>query len=282
MQIENFKLASWLIINQAEAGQPVSFDINGKTEILLPSSISYSDTPAFFDVDEDGYVDLLAGKGDGALEYHRNKGDNTFELIDASFLGIERDFSQERIYLVASISDIDINGEADLITTDYSGEGRVYFDFQQQIEMEPVFVDLSYKNDLTNTEESIKFDLHAWISSADLFGQGTESIVVGGVRGGLQLFRNTSTGTPGGSDQPIEVNIYPNPVISPSGLNIKANQNLTVELVSVLGQEVIKPFTVKKFITSNLDVGHLRTGMYILRANNDAGMVSSQLFLILR
>ena len=259
-----------------------SFDINGKTEILLPSSISYSDTPAFFDVDEDGYVDLLAGKGDGALEYHRNKGDNTFELIDASFLGIERDFSQERIYLVASISDIDINGEADLITTDYSGEGRVYFDFQQQIEMEPVFVDLSYKNDLTNTEESIKFDLHAWISSADLFGQGTESIVVGGVRGGLQLFRNTSTGTPGGSDQPIEVNIYPNPVISPSGLNIKANQNLTVELVSVLGQEVIKPFTVKKFITSNLDVGHLRTGMYILRANNDAGMVSSQLFLILR
>ncbi|MCK5701976.1 MAG: VCBS repeat-containing protein, partial [Cyclobacteriaceae bacterium] len=170
MQIQDFKLASWLIINQAEAGQPVSFDINGKTEIQLPSSMAYSDTPAFFDVDEDGYPDLLAGKGDGALEYHRNKGDNTFELIDPSFLGIERDFSQERIYLVASIGDIDLNGEADLITTDYSGEGRVYFDFQQQIEMEPVFVDLSYKNELTKTEESIKFDLHAWISSADLFG----------------------------------------------------------------------------------------------------------------
>jgi hypothetical protein len=282
MQIQNFKLASWLIINQADVGQPVSFDINDKKEIQLPSTMSYSDTPTFFDVDEDGYADLLAGKGHGALEYHRNKGDNTFELIDPSFLGIERDFTRERIKLVASIGDIDLNGDADLITTDYSSEGRIYFDFQKQIETEPLFVDISYKNDLTNEEESVKFDLHSWISSADIFNQGTESIIVGGIRGGLQLFRNTSIGTPGVSDKPIEVNIYPNPITDPSGLNIKANQDLTVELVSVLGQSIIEPFTVKKFITSNLDIGHLRNGAYILKSNNDDGMVSSQLFLILR
>ncbi|MCK5469258.1 MAG: T9SS type A sorting domain-containing protein, partial [Cyclobacteriaceae bacterium] len=282
MQIQDFKLVSWLIFNQADSGQPVSFNINEKKQIELPPSMAYSDTPTFFDIDEDSYVDLLAGKGDGALEYHRNKGDNTFELIDASFLGIERDFSQERIHLVASIGDIDMNGEADLITTDFSGEGRVYFDFQKQIDTEPTYVDLSYSNGLTNKEESIKFDLHSWISSADLFNQGTESLIVGGVRGGLQLFQNTSFGTPGDSDKSIEVNIYPNPITNPSGLNIKANQNITVELVSVLGQRIIAPFTVKKFITSNLDVGHLRNGAYILKSNNDDGMVSSQLFLILR
>lgn len=282
MQIQDFKLVSWLIFNQADSGQPVSFNINEKKQIELPPSMAYSDTPTFFDIDEDSYVDLLAGKGDGALEYHRNKGDNTFELIDASFLGIERDFSQERIHLVASIGDIDMNGEADLITTDFSGEGRVYFDFQKQIDTEPTYVDLSYSNGLTNKEESIKFDLHSWISSADLFNQGTESLIVGGVRGGLQLFQNTSFGTPGESDKSIEVNIYPNPITNPSGLNIKANQNITVELVSVLGQRIIAPFTVKKFITSNLDVGHLRNGAYILKSNNDDGMVSSQLFLILR
>lgn len=282
MQIQNFKLVSWLIINQADSGQPVSFDINGKEEITLSSSLSYNDTPTFFDVDEDGYVDLLAGKGDGALEYHRNKGDNTFELIDASFMGIERDFSQKRIYLVASIGDLDMNGEADLITTDYSGEGRVYFDFQKQMDTEPAYVDLSYKNGLTNKDERIKFDLHSWISSADMFNQGTESIIVGGVRGGLQLFRNTSKGNPGESEKSIKVNIYPNPITNPSGLNIIANQDITVELVSVLGQKIIEPFTVKKFTTSNLDVGHLRNGAYILKSNNDNGMVTSQLFLILR
>ncbi|MCK5277571.1 MAG: VCBS repeat-containing protein, partial [Cyclobacteriaceae bacterium] len=172
MQIQDFKLVSWLIFNQVDSGQPVSFNINEKKQIELPPSMAYSDTPTFFDIDEDSYVDLLAGKGDGALEYHRNKGDNTFELIDASFLGIERDFSQERIHLVASIGDIDMNGEADLITTDFSGEGRVYFDFQKQIDTEPTYVDLSYSNGLTNKEESIKFDLHSWISSADLFNQG--------------------------------------------------------------------------------------------------------------
>lgn len=283
MQIQNSELISWLFINQAAADQAVSFDINIKEKIQVGDDVmNHGDSPVFYDVDEDGALDLLLGKADGALEYHGNKGDNTFELLDPAFLGIERDFMFERKSLVATISDLDLDGKADLITTDYSGEGRVYFDFQQQIETEPRYVDLMYNNGITNQREGMRFDAHSWVSTADLFNAGTESLIVGGVRGGLQLFRNTSMANPGGSDGSIEVNIYPNPIKGSAGLQINANQDLTVELISVLGQRIVAPFSVKKFITSSLDVGHLRNGAYILKSHNRDGRISSELFLILK
>ena len=61
-------------------------------------------------------------------------------------------------------------------------------------------------------EEQLKFDQKSWVATADLFNQGTESIIVGGVRGGLQIFENTSIGSNGGNNKPIEVKIYPNPI----------------------------------------------------------------------
>lgn len=282
MQIQNSEMISLLFINQADADQTVSFDISNREEIQLKDIIHHGDSPAFFDVDEDGNVDLLLGKSDGALEYHRNTGDITFELIDPAFLGIERDFLSERKNLVASIGDLDLNGKADLITTDYSGEGRVYFDFLQQMDTESRYVDLMYNNDITDRGEGMRFDAHSWASSADLFHSGTESLIVGGVRGGLQLFRNTSFGNPGENDGSIDVNMYPNPIKGATALHIHANQDLTVELISVLGQRILAPFSVKKFITSSLDVGHLRNGAYILKSHNQEGRVSSELFLILR
>jgi hypothetical protein len=282
MEINDTDLISWLFINQAEADQPSSFDLNIKVEIQFQDIIKNGDSPAFFDVDEDGNVDLLLGTVEGALEYHSNNGDNTFELISPAFPGIERDFLGERKNLVASIGDLDLNGKADLISTDYSGEGRVYFDFQQQMEGESTYVDLTQNNSITDRGEQMRFDSHSWVSSADLYNAGTESLVVGGIRGGMQLFRNTSTGNPGGSDGAIEVTIYPNPIHGTSGLHLKANQDLTVELISVLGQSIMAPFSIKKFTTSSVDVAHLRNGAYILKSQNKDGGTSSELFLILR
>ena len=279
---QDFKLSSWLFINQAEPGQSLSFDINIKQEIHLPSTTTYSDSPTFFDVDEDEYIDLLMGKSDGALQYFRNKGDNTFDLVNPSFLGIDRDFSQERRNLVASIGDIDLDGEADLIATDSRGIGRIYFSFQRQMDIEPESIEIAYENSLFEIEEPVKFDQKSWLTSADLYNQGTESLIAGGVRGGLQLFQNTNTGNQGGDNSSISVNIYPNPIFDLSGLSIKSNQDVTVELISLLGQRMLEPFKVKKFLTTVLDVGNMNVGAYILWYKNDSGEASSQLFMILR
>ena len=281
MRIPNI-VESWIFFNQAEAGQSVSFSFENREQLVLPEAMTISDSPTFFDVDEDGYADMLNGKGNGALEYYQNNGDNTFSLVDAAYLGIDRDFSQEKRNLVASIGDVDANGQADLIATDSRGVGRVYFDFQQQRDGSYFFVDLVYTNSITEKIEPLKFDQKSWISSADIFNKGNESIVAGGVRGGLQMFENMSAGSGGDGKTEIIVNIYPNPLGNYDALQIDVNQNVKIELISILGQQMIGPFDVTKYVTASLDLAHLRSGTYILRSENENGVQSSKLLMILK
>jgi len=98
----------------------------------------------------------------------------------------------------------------------------------------------------------------------------------------LQFFKNTSTGGSGENPAELNVNLYPNPLFNTSELNIKANQDVTAELISVLGQLIKTPFAVKKYTGTVLDIGNLRNGPYILRTVNDHGASLSQLFLIHR
>jgi hypothetical protein len=281
--LRDFKKQSWLIPNNASYGQAMDFDINARVQIQLPDDASIGDTPHFYDVDSDGYPDLLLGKQSGALEYYRNKSDNTFQLEDPSFLGIEIDFSRERLNLVAAVGDLDQDGKSDLMVTDASGLGRIYFEFQDQMDDDtPMSISMVYKNILTEMEEDVKFDSKTWLASSDIFNQGKVSIVAGGVRGGLQIFNNTSIGNGGNNPNALEVRLYPNPLFNSDELNIKSNQDVTIELYSVLGQKMRESFSIKMFSRTILDVGNLRNGPYILRTISDGGASQSQLFLIQR
>ncbi len=277
---QNFTPQSWLLTNQSPADQAAHFDVSDKQEIILPNTVSSGDNPTFFDVDADGQVDLLVGKKSGALEYYKNKSNLQFELANAEFLGIGRDFSLEKTNLAATVADLDGNGLADLITTDHRGIGLVYFDFQLHMNDTPDPVALVYKSGITMKEEPLSFDTKSWVSGADVFGQGTQSIVVGGIRGGLQLYKNTSTNGGQNGQKSMDIHIYPNPVENTSEVNLYANQNLTIELLSMLGQQMRAPFPVEKFTNSILNVGNLPNGSYILKSTNASGIVSSQLLMI--
>ena len=274
------KVISWVFINQAKVGEPFSFDPDRKQRIDLPETTTISDHPTFYDVDQDGYVDLLLGKSAGALEYHKNDGDNSFSLIDPAYLGIERDFSLERLNLVASIGDLDLNGKSDLIATDSRGLGRVYFDFQSQTG-DYISVDLVQKNEISDELEPLTFDKVSWITSSDVHRRGKESLIAGGARGGVQFFQSTSIDDGnGGSD--LEVKIFPNPISDQTGLHINTDQDVEVELISMLGQTIIRQFHVERFTNAVLDVNHLRNGTYILRARAVTGASKSLLLMILR
>ncbi len=277
---QNFKLESWVFLNNAAAGAPVDFNFSSKTLFTLPATAGPGDSPAFADVDGDGYIDLLLGKRNGALEYYRNKSDNSFELIDGAFLGIERDFSQQRLNLVASVVDVDLDGKHDLIVTDATGEGKIYFEFKDW-GTNADFVELAYQNSVTAQNEKVKFDSRAWVTAADLFGLGSQSLIIGGIRGGLQFFKNNETGS-AGNDTKVEVKLYPNPVFQSQNLSIKSNRDVTIELISLLGQRLSEPFMVRKYNMAMLDVSHLVNGPYILRSVASDGVSSAQLLLIQR
>ncbi len=282
MRYQDFKESGWYILNEAGVGSPFVFDVNKRQVFTLPERFEPGDTPSFFDVDSDGNPDLLVGKKNGALEYHRNSGDNTFVLEDPDFLGIERDFSGLRVKLTAFPADLDMDGKADLIVANSTKTARVYFDFQEQIDMEPDFVGIVMKNEVSGREEPILFDDHTWIAGADFYGKATMSLIAGGVRGGLQMFMNPEGSNGGGQGPVLEVKIYPNPISATPGLHIRSNRDVSVEVLTVLGQQVIKSFPVKKFSTVSFDTGFLRNGTYILKAVTDSGAVNSQLFLVLR
>ena len=272
---------SWVLINQAERGAPFSFDINEKERINLPETATVNDNPTFFDVDEDGFVDLLLGKNGGALEYYKNSSNNSFSLIDPAFLGIDRAFTLERLNVVASIADLDRNNKADLLATDSRGIGRVYFDFQNQSDPYTA-IELVRKSEITENHLPLIFDKVAWISSANLSNNGSESMIVGGSRGGLQYFYNTSIGSGGNGGTELVINIYPNPIGDPTGLHINSNQDVAVEIISMLGQRVLDPFKVQRFSTVILDVAHLQNGTYIARTESESGGSKALLFMILR
>ncbi|MDZ7607718.1 MAG: T9SS type A sorting domain-containing protein [Cyclobacteriaceae bacterium] len=269
-----------IILNTAEANKPVQFDPDNLIPLPIPSSAEMGDSPCFYDVDEDGFTDLLLGKKNGAMEYYRNNGSNVFILEDAAYLDIERDFQQYRLNLVASVSDIDGNTTPDLLVTDARGMARVYFDFQSQPENGAESINIVLKNPDNNKEDTVRVDSKTWISGADLFGLGSSSLIVGGARGGLQFFKNPAEGI-GENESKIVLRMYPNPVYGSNGITFRADRDLQANLLTILGQQVLSPFTINKYQDTFLETATLGNGIYILSVNDNSGNRTAQLLMIM-
>jgi hypothetical protein len=275
----SYKPECRIILNTAAADKPAQFDSANPITLSIPSSAEMGDSPCFYDVDGDGYTDLLLGKKNGALEYYRNSGNNTFTLENAAYLDIERDFQQYRLNLVASVSDIDGNTIPDLLVTDARGMARVYFDFQSQPENGAEAISIVLTNPNDNQEDTARFDSKTWISGADLFNLGSSSLIIGGARGGLQFFKNPAVGI-GENESDIVLRMYPNPVHGISTVTFRADRDLQANLLTVLGQQVLATFTIGKYQDTFLETATLRNGIYILSVNDDAGNRTAQLLMV--
>jgi len=271
-----FDVYTYVFCNTAAEGMPNEYHFEDRRELEIP--ITMNDNPEFFDVNEDGLIDLLIGKQNGALEYYINEGsvgDEQWVLEDGEFLGIGRDFTLERIALAATVCDIDSDTEADLVTTDYRGMGQVYFSFQKNMENAiPVFV--GSRNTFVDEVLPVIFGWKSWIISGDIYGEGTESIMAGGARGGIQIFRNLESGS-GPNHKPAEIHLTygPNPVGSDMKINLRSNQDVEVEVLNILGQKTGPSFQLSKYVNYVLQLNFPASGIYILKATNRHGMVQS-------
>ena len=139
--------------------------LNISTEYeLLDIELKTNDTPFFTDVNDDGLIDLLIGKSTGRLEYHKNQGNDEspyFVLEDPAFLDIDDDFIEFKINLVPFVIDIDLDGNDDLITTDYTGVMTVYLDYKN--DPEPMY-EIVY-NEKSASSGTSEFGHHTWKSS---------------------------------------------------------------------------------------------------------------------
>jgi hypothetical protein len=283
VEFNSFSYKSYLMLNTAGPGAVYAFDKDGRRNLDLPMTLR--DNPEFFDMEDDGLIDLLVGKQNGALELYRNTGsigNEVFELVDGEFLGIGRDFTLERINLVARVSDIDLNGNPDILTTDYRGVGNIYFDFlESEIGGSPLPIVIGFENELDGEIESIDFDQRSWPIAGNLFNEGNESIFAGGARGGIQIFRNLEMGSgPGEGEEGVQLEIYPNPVTPDYLLTLRSNSNVEIHIIDVLGRLVRSPFAIRKYVRYSMSLNHLSSGIYIIKAIDGRGNTTSERLMV--
>jgi len=284
------------ILNAAAASQPASFSA-ARASYFKPQGAAGSgglparqgDTPCFFDVDGDGYVDLLLGTNDvqetgGSLRYFRNQGpaaggnvDNLFVLANANY-GQLLDNGSRPPYLAPAVADFNGDGKPDLLTLTGRGTVMLYSDFRSQ---NGTFVGTNelFFNNLTSQYEPARlgkgFILRFAAAAADLNRDGRPELYVGTETGGLvsYLGRNgTVLASHPEAAAALALSLFPNPAAQAA--TAETAQPTRVRLFDLAGRLVRAASPLAR--THRLNLAGLAPGLYVVQATAADGTSTSQ------
>lgn len=259
------------IPNAAQPNQPFSF--SRANQVLLGLDINATDSPYFYDLDNDGDLDLLLGtqkigfsSASGAIHYIKRVGANpvnysSWQLFNDNFGQIARLSGREHVCPV--IADVDHNNQADLITSDDSGVLRIYPNALANPSAALTSYSAILPNNLLGTTLETDFGPALQISATDLDNDQKPEIVVGTGGGGLLYLKNNSQ--PLGISEALEqvqVKVFPNP--ASSYVKVTARERIQVALFNATGQELLQsngPAATEQ----ELDLINLKPGIYFLK-----------------
>ena len=238
-------------------------DFNSAPLKKLDFSLTSSENLYVTDINADGLPDILAGRSEGNLEYWKNTGiagAPLFVLENESFLGFNT--SQMNQNLTCAIADLDGDGKTDFAIGDQSGKLGIISDFQnaRATENEPE------KNIVFNSTLKMYSEKNLggriWPAVVNLFNANKPAIVVGNILGGIHILNHDE-----GSSLPEEpvVNVYPNPIGKNEMLNIQTDRPGTLQLFSVLGQELSLAVGLNANQVYRYTLPPLAAGLYLLK-----------------
>ena len=245
------------VIFQNETG----LDLNS-TITVEDVFIGFGYTVHLADIIGDNYPDLLVGKSSGGLILYKNIGagrNPQFQLEDNAYLGIGDDFF--RSALRVHVADVDNDNQQDLITSDLSGNIRVFSDL---VNNDGDFDSLSVYNSLDQNFEDVYFGKRNNLVFAPLYNDDYPALVLGTVSGGIRIFRNNEE-LPVQSSGELVFQVYPNPNQSRQ-LYIKTNQNISISITTLSGQKVLEGQSYQAFSNQAINVSTLEDGIYIFSA----------------
>ncbi len=134
-------------------------------------------TPTLADVDHDGDLDLFVGEGSGTINFYRNDGTKQqpkFVLVSDEYAGIEAGRRS-----APALMDVDGDGDLDLLVGNESGVMQLYRN--------------AGTHSARDFRQDSSFVLHGSFNAipavADMDGDGTPELLLGGSGGGVQLWK---------------------------------------------------------------------------------------------
>ncbi len=238
----------YYVINKGQK----SLNFDGQAPIEVDFSMTSAENLCLFDVDGDTWIDILAGRTNGAIQYWRNTGspgDPQFELEDPEFLGIGSDgFRQSPACL---ISDLNADGRPDFGFEYRSGELAIIDDFEHGSQDDAITDIIS--DPMTSTFRAFNLGGRLRPVAVNLFESSKPSIVVGNVLGGLRLLRNEN-----------EFVMFPNPV-GEDVVNLQVETTTIVEIYSSSGSRLGRALLEPGQQPETFLLPPLAAGLYILR-----------------
>ncbi|RZK44484.1 MAG: T9SS type A sorting domain-containing protein, partial [Hymenobacter sp.] len=253
------------------------------------------DTPCFFDVDGDGFVDMLLGTNDATagaarLYYYRNQGagaapNSLFTLANNDYGSLRGSNGARLINLSPAVADFDGDGNPDLLTTDGNAAVRFYSNFRAQGAQFAERTDLFY-NSLTSTYAAARLGrgtlLHFRPAAADLNQDGTPELYIGTETGGVVSYlpgnRTVLANRPTAAAQALALSVYPNPAGSAEAATIETAQPTSLRLLDLTGRLVRQDATARR--TRTLALNGLAPGLYVVQATAPDGTTATQKLVV--
>ena len=220
----------------------------------------------YFDVDQDGLVDLVEGNVTGKLTYYKGNTEG-FEWV-TDFWGAVDVCDHSTSYYGYSVPTL-FYYQDQLLLCVGSEQGKL---FLYRVSDDAVFEEVGDLWEAICPDMPESFGIHSAAALADLNGDGVLEVVVGNFAGGLQLYNaEIPVNNIGISEQQddIEVLIFPNPVVS--SLHIMSTGS-SLRIMDLFGRTIRE-----REITSSetiLDVSDLPSGAYLLSLTLDRGLVN--------
>lgn len=249
------------------------YNTTNKFELSVPIFSSF-DNPHFYT--SSGKLVLLIGKEGGSLMKYINRGslqNPQWELLSDTYLGLTEDFTRRNLSVVND--DMDGDGKNDLVTYDDSGILRIYSDHNGAAELhEELMFD-----EQTLVQFNHSFGNRAIPVTTRLTGAKLPSICLGMYAGGLSLLSNINDEQQQ-VEVPVRLVVYPNPVEKSERLKLSANKDVAVRITDVMGKVLTEPINLTKGASLQLNLLHLRSGIYLAEAIDSNGHGTTIRFMV--
>ncbi|MBA9078360.1 T9SS type A sorting domain-containing protein [Rufibacter quisquiliarum] len=254
------------LLNQAAAGQPAQF--SRQQEGTITGVLFFrGDSPYLTDVNQDGTVDLLIGRASGALHYYRNTGSNTapaWSLVTEALGGLDGSSVYGRLQV--QVADLNKDGKADLLTSDDSGEVKVYPDFAAHLAGAfPVEANVLWQPALQQYQPAI-FGAGAAVAVGDLDQNSDQlpEVLIGTRAGGLRFLKVIKEPLGLGEEPPAlaGLKLFPNP--ARGFTQLLTPQAATYVLYNVAGQNILAGKTSADQL-HQISTAATPAGLYLLK-----------------